>query len=182
MLIDRFMPSFEVHERHDIVIAAEPEKAYEAALAVDLADSRIVALLFAIRGIPHMLTGKIRPKLSFTFDDLISAGFVVLDEEPGREIALGVVGRFWRLNSGLESISADRFRDFAEPGFAKGVFNFYVEPFGTGSSLLVTETRVQTTDEAARRKFSRYWMLIGPFSKLIRPLMLNVIKREAESH
>jgi hypothetical protein len=45
----------------------------------------------------------------------------------------------------------------------------------------VTETRVASTDDEARRKFGWYWRLIGPFSALIRRVMLGQIKREAET-
>jgi hypothetical protein len=49
-----------------------------------------------------------------------------------------------------------------------------------GGSLLGTETRVASTDESARRKFSIYWRAIGPFSGLIRKILLRQIKGAAE--
>jgi hypothetical protein len=45
---------------------------------------------------------------------------------------------------------------------------------------MVTETRVLCTDDEARRRFSLYWRLVGPFSALIRRVLLRRIKREAE--
>ena len=38
-----------------------------------------------------------------------------------------------------------------------------------------------STDDEARRQFSRYWWLIGRFSALIRRVVLGQIKREAET-
>jgi hypothetical protein len=49
-----------------------------------------------------------------------------------------------------------------------------------GGSRLRTETRVQTTNERARRRFRVYWLAIGPFSALIRRRWLRAI--QAASH
>ena len=45
---------------------------------------------------------------------------------------------------------------------------------------LVTETRIALTDEAARRAFRRYWLVVRPFSGLTRRLLLRAAKRAAE--
>ena len=50
-----------------------------------------------------------------------------------------------------------------------------------GGSRVETETRVVSTDDDARRQFSRDWWLIGRFSALIRRIVLGQIKREAET-
>jgi hypothetical protein len=44
-----------------------------------------------------------------------------------------------------------------------------------------TETRIAATDEVARRRFGRYWRLIGPFSSITRREMLAAIRRRAEA-
>jgi hypothetical protein len=93
---------------------------------------------------------------------------------------LGVVGKFWRPDSGIERIAPDAFQNFDDPGFAKAVLAFTVEERAGTSSILATETRVACTDGSARRKFMLYWRAIGPFSGFIRPLMLNQVKRAAE--
>jgi hypothetical protein len=49
-----------------------------------------------------------------------------------------------------------------------------------GGSTVVTETRIVCTDDEARRKFGWYWRLVGPFSALIRRIVLGQIKRSAE--
>jgi hypothetical protein len=49
-----------------------------------------------------------------------------------------------------------------------------------GGSRLRTETRVQATNERARRRFRVYWLAIGPFSALIRRRWLRAI--QAASH
>lgn len=47
---------------------------------------------------------------------------------------------------------------------------------------LLTETRISGTDVASTRSFRVYWMVIGPFSGLIRRETLHAIARDAESH
>jgi hypothetical protein len=48
-------------------------------------------------------------------------------------------------------------------------------------ALLETETRIYLTDAAARRRFGAYWLMIRPFSGLIRRLWLRAAKRRAEA-
>jgi hypothetical protein len=50
-----------------------------------------------------------------------------------------------------------------------------------GGSRLRTETRVKASDERARRRFRLYWLLIGPFSSLIRRRWLRAIQKAARS-
>ncbi|MEP7335602.1 MAG: hypothetical protein ABI717_07460, partial [Actinomycetota bacterium] len=63
---------------------------------------------------------------------------------------------------------------FAEPGYAKMAFNFRLE-----DRVLSTETRVLLTDERSRKLFRRYWIVIRPFSGLIRREWLRAIARRA---
>ena len=179
-LIDEFLPRFDVREHHEIEVQAPSAVTYRAARELDLGGSVPVKALAFVRGIPHMLTGKVRPTASLTFDTALKFGFMVLAEEPGSELALGVVGRFWRLDSGIRHVAPESFVAFDEPGFAKAVMNFRVVEQGTGSHL-ETETRVLATDESSRRKFRLYWAAIGPFSGYIRHVMLRTIKASAEA-
>jgi hypothetical protein len=47
--------------------------------------------------------------------------------------------------------------------------------------LLTTETRVLLTDDEARRRFARYWRVVGPLSALTRGSWLAAAKRRAAS-
>jgi hypothetical protein len=181
MLIDRFLPEYDVVEHHEMTVDAPVERAYRAVKELDLARSPIVLALLFARGLPHLFTGAVKPKRRLGLDEIVESGFVVLGEEPGRELVLGIVGKFWQLGSGVHRIEADEFTGFDAPGFAKAAWNFLVSERAGGGSTVMTETRVACTDEDARRKFSRYWWLIGRFSALIRRVMLRHIKRDAES-
>jgi hypothetical protein len=81
----------------------------------------------------------------------------LLGERPGDEIALGLVGKFWRPVIIYANVPAERFRDFAEPGYAKTIYALSVRALDERRSLLSGVMRTATTDEEARRWFRRYW-------------------------
>jgi hypothetical protein len=177
--IDRHLDVYDVRSSHAIEVDAPATVTYRAVRDLDLGRSVPIAALFALRTLPHLLTGKARPSRSITLETFLQAGATILEERPPREFVMGVVGKFWRPDSGLVLVAPEEFRRFDEPGYAKGALTFTVEEHGSGS-LLATETRVACTDASALRKFSLYWRVIGPFSGLIRRLMLDQVKRTAE--
>ena len=109
-------------------------------------------------------------------------GFTVLVEEPGRELVLGVAGRFWALDERANLISlpdARAFVGFSRPGHAKAAMSLRFEPLAHGWTRLGTETRVTCVDAAAYRRFALYWTLVGPFSSWLRRDLLSGIARRA---
>lgn len=178
--IDRHLALYDVRSHHEIEVGAAPDATWRAMRNLDLGRSAPVAALLALRTVPHVLTGKIRPSRSVTLDSILEAGFTVLEERPPKELAVGAVGKFWRPDSGLVSISPEEFSTFNDSGYTKAALTFTVEE-RDGGSLLATETRVAATDASARRKFSLYWRAIAPFSGFIRRIMLREIKRTAEN-
>ena len=181
MLIDDFMPTFDVSERHHTLVQASAARAYDAARNVDLAQSRAIRALFAVRGIPFLVRSRHRPPPgTLTLDDLLHGGFVWLGEDHGREFVLGVVGTFWRPSGGVRRVGPDEFAAFDQAGQAKAVWNFRVIPDGDERTFVATETRVRVPDEPSRRKFVLYWAAIGPFSAIIRKQALALIKADAE--
>ena len=104
----------------------------------------------------------------------------MLGARPPEEIVAGAIGRFWRL-AGTEPVvfdSPEEFLTFTEPGFAKAVVGFRLDPRGA-ETLLTTETRFVATDEATHKLMSRYWRIIRPGSNLIRTEWLRAIRRRA---
>jgi hypothetical protein len=79
---------------------------------------------------------------------------------------LAAIGRPWTPSGGIRR--GDDVGAFAAPGYAKMGMDLRGEP-----GRLVTETRVELTDERARRLFRPYWLLVKPFSILIRRLWLR---------
>lgn len=53
--------------------------------------------------------------------------------------------------------------------------------FGFREGVLSTETRVWLTDARARRRFRAYWLVVRPFSGLVRRSWLAAARRRAEA-
>jgi hypothetical protein len=179
-LIDELMPRFDEVERHALVVHAPPSDVYAALRRVDLRSAPLIRGLLFLRGLPALLARRRRrrPRGPLTLDGLLASDFVLLGERPGRELALGVVGRFWTPTGQVMGLDADAFRAFDQAGYAKAVWDFRVAPEPGGATRLSTETRVRCVDAASRRRFRRYWRVIRPFSGLIRIALLRAVARE----
>ena len=180
-LIDDFLPEYDFSEFHEIQIQAPIEVTYQKVLELDLSRSKTIRGLFKLREMPGVFSSRNRDreKLGLTFEGLEKFGFILLGKNPGEEIILGLVGRFWTPSRGIRHLDIDGFRKFREPGFAKTVWNFYFSE-KENQTVLSTETRIACMDDRSRRKFWAYWTFIKPFSGLTRKEILKVIKKEAE--
>lgn len=174
MLIDEFLPHFDVTERHALDVSAPVERVFDALLGFDMSRSAIIRVLFRLRGLPS------HPR-ALTLDGLLRQGFILLGERPPSELLLGLVGQFWRPTGGIARLDANKFQSFELPGYAKAAWNFALAERPDGITYLTTETRVQCLDQASRRRFRLYWSIVGPFSGLVRRQMLQGIKRKAEA-
>jgi hypothetical protein len=176
--IDRWLPPGARRlEHHSIVVGAEPRAALAAIGAVRLRDVPIVGALFTLRGIPHRADATL---LEF----FGTSPFLILEEEPGRELVFGVVGPFWQLRRGrlpprIPATPAE-FRAALAEGRMAAVGNFRVEPTEDGSRLW-TETWGWVPGSVEATAFTAYWMLVGPFSAWIRRLLLRAGRRGAEA-
>jgi hypothetical protein len=182
-LLAEAVPRFDANEVHQLWIAAPPEIVFAAVKEVTVREVRLLLPLMAVRGVPRLLTRRrrFRPSPSArVFDTFLEVGFVLLGERPGTEIAVGAIGRFWRLagNEPLPVGTRESFVAFAEPGYAKAALGFVVRPEG-GGSRVVTETRVAGTSPDATRAFRRYWLAIRLGSGAIRRSWLAAIRRRA---
>ena len=164
--LERALPVWHHRERHSIHVSAAPGPALSAALAVRAAELPLVRALFRLRGL--------RPESGSTLLDAMGKdGFEQFSD--GVYVA---IGKPWTPSGGLRS-AAD-FVGFAEPGFAKMAFDFRAVPEG-GGSRLETETRVFLTDARSRRRFAAYWLVVRPFSGLVRRSWLAAARRRAEA-
>jgi hypothetical protein len=177
-VLDDFLPRYDVNEVHSITTGAAPAAAMKAIRELTPLEVPVLVVLMALRRAPALLRGRLPRVGGRLLDGFGAAGFTPLRDSP-EELSFGIVGRFWRADSGLRQIDASEFRDFAEPGWAKGAINFEVQRIGD-RTVVTTETRVAATDETARRSFGRYWRVVGPGSALIRVAWLRAIRRRAE--
>ena len=109
-------------------------------------------------------------------------GWVLLGERPGREIALGLVGKFWRpVIEFAPVLTAEEFRVFDERGFGKTVYDLQVRDLDGHRTLLSDLMRTATTDEHARRWFRRYWAFgVGSGAHILVGALLDSVRRAAE--
>ena len=196
-LANDFLPVYDVSDAVAVVVESDCEVAWQALLEVDLLklgrEAPLVGMLGALRMLPevvgHVLHGEhpAKPPESMRLRDLASipmyeGGWILLGERPGEEIALGLVGKFWRPVIDFARIdSATEFREFDEPGFAKTVYDLSARELDPKHTLLSGVMRTATTDEHARRWFRRYWTFgIGSGAHLLVGSLLESARRAAE--
>jgi len=196
-LADDFLPVYDVSDAVGTVADADRETAWRALLDVDLLklgrETPVVGMLGALRMLPevigHLLHGErpAEPPESMRLRDLpripmYEGGWILLGERTGEEIALGLVGKFWRPVIEFARItSADEFRAFDEPGFAKTVYDLSVRELDANKALLSGLMRTATTDEHARRWFRRYWTFgVGAGAHILVGALLDSARRAAE--
>jgi hypothetical protein len=179
-LLDRFMPVYDVAERHHTRVAAPADLTFAAACEQDLMAMPAVRAIFTARelvlGADPDPTPRPRGLLAYTK----SIGWGVLAEVPGREIVMGAVTQPWFANVVFRPLPPREFAAFSEPDHVKIVWTLRADPNGPGASVFRTETRVATTDASARAKFRWYWARFSPGIVLIRWLSLGPMRRDAE--
>ena len=136
-LAEEYLPTFDVSDELAVVVDASVAKVWSALLDVDLIEvgrrRPLVGVLGALRALPelatHLLHGErptapperltLKATTELPFD---GGGWVLLGEREGDEIALGLVGKFWRPVIQYAQVDAPAFRDFSEPGYAKTIY------------------------------------------------------------
>ncbi len=179
-LLDRFMPAYEVAERHHVRIAAPAAITFEAATQMYLQQSPIVRAIFKARERIMRSRPAPEPQARGFLAQMRDIGWGVLAEIPGREVVMGAVTQPWKADVVFRPLPPDEFAAFREPDHVKIVWTLRADPLGAADSIFRTETRVVTTDAAARAKFRRYWAFASPGIILIRWALLGPLKTEAE--
>lgn len=183
LLIDRLMPAYDVRQIQHIVVEAPTEETFAAIDRLDFGRDRLVGAISRIRLLPDRLTRRRRgvpPADPAAEYQQFTAMWTPLGEEPGVQKVLGLVGAFWQRDAGLVKVAAEDFAAFDRPGFGKVALGYVVQPYGQRRSILTTETRVALTDQQARRRFRRYWLLIGPGAKFVMGRALKLMRADAE--
>jgi hypothetical protein len=178
--LDRFMPAYEIAERHQMKVFAPAGITFDAACEVDLQRSAIVRAIFKGR---ELILGAdaedhVRPRGLVALTKAL--GWGVLGEEPGREIVMGCVTQPWKASPTFRALSPDAFTTFDEPDYVKIAWTLRADPIAPGQSIARTETRAIATDPLAREKFRWYWSIFSPGIVLIRRVMLGLVKTDAE--
>jgi hypothetical protein len=149
MLAEEFLPAYDVSDEVATVVAADPSAVWAALLGTDLIEvgkrTPLAGLLDALRVLPelvsHLLHGERLPHAPTTLRlreitqlPPDQGGWVLPGERRGEELALGLVGKFWRPVIEYAHVPAERFRDFAEPDYAKTVYALASARWQTGAA------------------------------------------------
>lgn len=196
MLIDEYLPIYDVSDGVAVVVDASLAVTWSALMHVDLLDvgrrRPLVAVLGALRMLPDLASRFLHgdrpaPPSRLRLRDLAAlplgqGGWVLLESRDEDEIALGLAGKFWKPVIEFADVpSAEAFRSFAEPGFAKTVYALSVRALDPGRTLLAGVMRTATTDPDARRWFRRYWTLgVGSGAHVLVQGLLDVTREIAE--
>ena len=184
--LDEVAPAYHYAERHSQHINASPERVYNATKTVSAQEIRLFQTFTWIRRFGQAGPESIlnAPEQLPLLDVALRSGFVLLADNPPREIVFGaiVVGprpADGRTGGPRRRMTPDLYRSISAPGFVKATMNFRIEPEGSGSRV-TTETRVHGTDTNAIVKFTPYWRTVLPGSWILRLTWLDAIRRRAE--
>ena len=181
-IADRYVPAFQFSERHAIAsIRAPAAVILDAMKNYDDRQDKILDALLTVRELPSRAAAALGRKNALHARARFGLNDFFLLEENDREIAFGLIGRFWKPDYGLLPVSsAADFQAYRQPGVAKLLMSFSVAPNGAEHWSLTTETRICCPDTTSRLSFLPYWILIRLASGWIRNRMLSQVKRAAE--
>src|SRR3954453_18390626 len=196
MIVDDFLPIYDVSDGIAAVVDADLTSTWGALMEVDLIEvgrrGPLVGVLGALRVLPDIVSPLLHgespaaPPKRLRLRDTASlpqdqGGWILLGERPRDEIAFGLVGKFWRPVIEFATVAPTAFRDFAEPGYAKTIYSLSVRSVGDRRTLLSGIMRTATTDEHARRWFRRYWTFgVGSGAHILVGSLLEAARRAAE--
>ena len=191
MLVEKPLPPYDAVRIEHRVVPGDVDAAYAAVMRADFMrawrDSAGVRALFAARSLGERAVAAasrralVEPPVpeSLRLEDMPERGeWILLGEDPPREVAFGAIGRFWSGETVWEQIDAGGFAAFAAPGYAKLACSFSLRPYGAGRTLVSYECRTQATDAAARAGFLRYWRPLSPFIGVVLRAQLGVVADE----
>jgi len=179
-VLDRFIPRFDVRERHEITIKAPAGVVLEVARSFDMQSIPLVRFIFWLRGrLLGARAAPIRPTTGLVAD-MLRLGWRCLAEESGRYLVVGAACQPWKADVVFSSIAPEQFAAYSEPGGVKIAWTLEAESLGPALTCFATETRALATDDRARIQFERYWKLFGVGIIMIRKLLLPAVRRHAE--
>ncbi len=178
-LLDTYLPTYQFSERHATSVNASSREVLDVIMDYDFTADGLTAALMALRRLPGRALRKLLPHVAMP-EAFTMRTFTPLARDGDREMAAGLVGRFWRLDGGLIPIQdGDAFLNYAEAGVPKLVMTFTAEPDGKRTRL-TTETRVYCPDAPSLMRFTPYWYAIRLGSGLIRRRFLSHIRAQFE--
>jgi hypothetical protein len=179
-LLDRFMPVYDVVERHHIAVAAPAAVTLDVARTLGLNSIPLARAIFRARELSLGSEARRDELPAGLIDRMRALGWGLLAEQPGSEIVMGAITQPWQPNPTFLAVAPQHFAQFDTPGLVKIAWTLRADPTAPCASIFRTETRAVATDEQARARFRPYWSCLSPGIRLIRRATLKPIKRSAE--
>lgn len=172
-LLEHYLPRYTFSHRYQAVVrCGDIGRVYDIARDVDLSRSRVIVLLFRLRGLPcHCWRAR-----AFC----AAMHWTELAQQRPAEFLVA----YWRGGDGNRIRRIDHPAQFPGPlpGATQKVgFAFRFRQLDADRVEVDTETRVLCIGVRSRLSFLAYWLIIKPFSGLVRKEILRLIRREAES-
>ena len=179
-LLDRFLPLYEIVERHEMRVTAPAAVTLDVARDTDMQASPVVRAIIRAREVLLGATPDARRRPHGLLAETQLLGWGVLADVPGREVVMGAVTRPWEANVTFRPLAPEQFAAFNEPGYVKIAWTIRADPITASESVFRTETRAIATDAYARIRFRRYWSFLSPGIIVIRWALLGPVRTEAE--
>ncbi len=173
MPLDDFLPQYDFSSRHSRLIGAPKHIVRQAAQQWQPRESLLWRALLIGRGLGAP-KGTMRQWAE-------GMGFLCLADTDD-ETVYAQAGRFWSLrerNALVSPRTADELRAIDNPNVAIAAMALRFESISQDRTRLSTETRIRALGPTARRWFRLYWLIIAPFSGLLRGAMLRGIEKHA---
>ena len=178
--LDPFIPVFDARERFAVTVRAPAPRVDQIARQFDMQSIPLVRHIFRMRERLMRVKADPRPPQGL-IAEMRGLGWGTLADRPGELFVAGATCQPWRGDVRFTAVPPDHFRRFAAPEQVKIVWSLECRATSPSTTELVTETRVEATDEAARARFLRYWRWARFGIIPIRWLLLPAIRREAEA-
>jgi hypothetical protein len=173
--LDDWLPVHHIRMRHTRSSTAPPDRLWEAASSLRLADTP------TMRRLIHWRLGKHAPDADTTYRELFRSGIFMLLEEGDLFSVSGVAGRIWAPSGEYARLeSPDDYRKYERRGTAKVVLLTQVSPHERGSQI-VSESRVYVQGRRTRMLFRGFWAMVRPLGRFVPHEVLAAAVRHAES-
>lgn len=179
-LLDPFIAMPDVRERQQVIIRAPAPIVFHVACDLDMQSISAIRAIFWLRA--KAMGAVVRPtrQTAGLIAEMLNIGWGRLAETSNQFFVAGAVCKPWQADVVFSAIPPERFASFAEPDLVKIAWTLETEVLGPALTRFATETRAVATDDGARVKFRRYWLMFGIGVLVIRRLLLNAVRRQAE--
>ena len=164
MLLDKYIPEYQFNKIHKTIVNGSAKQAYNSTMDLDLSKSKLIKILFKLRGLPfnaHKFS-KINSDMRFT----------LVEQRQYSEFLYG----FWFSKKVEWVTDLNEFSKNSQKYNAKVGWSFFFNERTDGTTEIITETRVLCLNKSTKLLFSIYWFFIKPFSGFVRIEMLRLIK------